>query len=372
MKHKDLILVTGGAGFIGSHLVDALITKGYSVRILDNLSAPTHNGKPPSWLNKKAEFIKGDVREKKDWVDALMGVSFVFHLASYMDYHLDFSKYFDTNAKSTALMYEIVVGNRLPVKKIIVASSQSPYGEGKYKCRKHGIFYAQSRSVDQLKKHEWEVCCPQDRTVAKILPELETDQLHPQIPYAVSKIASERLCLILGKTYSIPSVALRYSIVQGSRQSFRHFYSGALRDFSVRAIMGLPIVTQEDAMQIRDFVNVSDVVDAHLLVLHSKKADYQVFNVGSGKATKIIDLANTVCKVTGAKHSPVATREFRINSPRNSIMNIDKLKKLGYTPKRTLEDSVAEYVDWVRNYPEAISYLKNAYAKMYKEGILKR
>lgn len=372
MKHKDLILVTGGAGFIGSHLVDALIGKGYPVRILDNLSRPTHNRKVPSWLNTKAEFVKGDVRIKKDWVGALSRVSFVFHLASYMDYHMDFSKYFDTNVKSTALLYEIVAQFRLPIKKIIVASSQSPYGEGKYKCRKHGIFYAEPRSDAQLKKHQWDVVCPKDNRIAKILPEEETDELWPQIPYAVSKVASEKLCLTLGKTYEIPTVVLRYSIVQGSRQSFRHFYSGALRDFSVRAISGLPIVTQEDAKQIRDFVNIHDVVDAHILVLGSFKANYQVFNVGSGKATRVIDLANTVCYVAKAKHKPVATSEFRTNTPRNSVMNIDKLKKLGFLPKRNLEDSVRQYLDWVRSYPQAISYWKKSYAAMRKEGILKR
>lgn len=372
MSRKNAVLVTGGAGFIGSHLVDALIIKGYRVRVLDNLSRPTHDGKLPDWFNKKAEFIKGDVRKKKDWLAALKGISYVFHLASYMDYHLDFSKYFDTNTASTALLYEIVVQNKLPVKKIIVASSQSPYGEGKYLCAKHGIFYAEPRTEAQLTKHEWEVRCPKDNTIAKIMPEQESDELHPQIPYAISKAASEKLCLTLGKTFLIPTVALRYSIVQGSRQSFRHFYSGALRDFCVRALAGLPIVMQEDARQIRDYVNVHDVVDAHLIVLRNKKADYQVFNVGSGRNTRVIELAKTVCRITGSPSKLEPTGEFRINSPRNSMMNIAKLKKLGFAPKRSLENNVREYVDWVRGHPEALIYWKKTYGKMRKEGILKQ
>ena len=372
MKRKDLVLITGGAGFIGGHLVDALIGAGYQVRVLDNLSPPTHNDKLPDWFSKKAEFIKGDVRKKKDWHTALGGVNYVFHLASYMDYHLDFSKYFDTNVRSTALLYEVVIQKKLPIKKIIVASSQSPYGEGKYLCSKHGVFYAEPRTEAQLKMHQWNIICPKDNTFAKILPEIETDELHPQIPYAISKVASESLSLTLGKTYKIPTVALRYSIVQGSRQSFRHFYSGALRDFTTRALAGLPIVMQEDGEQIRDFVNVHDAVDAHLLVLKNKNADYKVFNVGSGKSTKVSELARTVCRVTGTTFAPEMAGEFRINSPRNCQMNVDKLQKLGWRQKRTLEDSVRQYVDWVRDYPETINYWQKTYENMRQENILKR
>lgn len=372
MKRKEVVLVTGGAGFIGSHLVDVLIIKGYKVRVLDNLSPPTHNGKLPSWFNKKAEFIRGDVRIKKDWITALKGVYYVIHLASYMDYHTDFSRYFDTNVRSTALMYEIIVQKKLPIKKIIIASSQSVYGEGKYLCAKHGVFYAEPRIESQLQKHLWEVKCPKDGKIAKILPEEETDEFRPQMPYAISKVASEKLCLTLGKIYKIPTVALRYSIVQGARQSFRHFYSGAIRDFCVRALANLPIIMQEDGMQIRDFVNVHDVIDAHLIVLRNKKADFQIFNVGMGKATKVIELAQTVCKVTGNDTKPVPTGEFRINSPRNSLMDISRLKKLGFKPKRTPEDGVKEYVDWVRNYPQALAYWKKTYGLMRKENILKK
>ena len=372
MKRRELVLVTGGAGFIGSHLVDALIGKGYRLRVLDNLSPPTHNGKLPDWFNKKAEFVKDDVRERKGWLKSLKGVNYVFHLASYMDYHLDFSKYFDTNVGSTALLYETIIKYKLPVKKIIVASSQSIYGEGKYLCAKHGVFYAEPRPKTQLSKNQWEIRCPKDGTIAKILPEEEGDEFRPQIPYAISKVASEKLCLTLGKTYKIPTVALRYSIVQGSRQSFRHFYSGALRDFSIRALAGLPIVMQEDGQQIRDFVNVHDVVDAHLLALQNKNADYEVFNVGSGKDTKVNELARTVCETAGVSFQSEMLGEFRINSPRHSKMNVDKLKALGWTPKRTLEDSVHEYVEWVRGYPQAISYWKKTYETIRKENILKR
>ncbi len=372
MSSNEVVLVTGGAGFIGGHLVDKLLKKGYRVRVLDNLSKPTHDGRLPEWFNDKAEFIKGDVSRKDDWAKALKGVDYVFHLAAYMDYHLDFSKYFDINTRSTALLYEIIVQKKLPVKKIIVASSQSLYGEGKYKCPRHGIFYAGPRADEQLKQHKWEILCPIDGLAAQILPEDESDEQHPQIPYGISKAASENLSLALGKTYQIPTVALRYSIVQGSRQSFRHFYSGALRDFSIRALSGLPIRMQEDGQQIRDFVNVHDAVDAHLLVLKNPAADYQVLNVGSGADTKVIDLAKNVCDFAGVSFKPELPGEFRINSPRNSKMNISKLKELGWMPKRKLEDSIQEYIEWVRTHPEALQYLNKTYKQMHKENILRQ
>lgn len=383
---KELVLVTGGAGFIGSHLVDALLEVGYTVRVLDNLAPPTHNGKLPDWFKadarsalrprgvgvKKFEFIKGDVRNKKDWEKALIGVRKVFHLAAYMDYHPDFSTYFDTNARSTALLYEVIVEKKLPVKKIIVASSQSLYGEGRYRCLKHGVFYAEPRPESRLRRHQWEVLCPKDRKPAKPMPELESDELRPAIPYGISKWASEKTAITLGKIYQIPSVALRYSIVQGSRQSFRHFYSGALRDFCVRALAGQSMIMQEDSRQIRDFVNVHDVVDAHLKVLNDPRADYQVFNVGSGSQTKVRDLAKMVCVIAGVKFRPVLPGLFRINAPRNSIMDVSKLRRLGWRPKRKLSESIQEFMEWVKNYPEAIKYLQKSLKDSEKKEILRK
>ncbi len=224
-KGKGLVLVAGGAGFIGSHLVDALILRGYRVRVLDNLCRPSHNGKLPEWFNKKAEFVKGDVREKKDWEKALRGASHVFHLAAYMDYHLDFSAYVDTNTKSAALLYEVIVEKKLPVKKVILASSQAVYGEGKYECPRHGEVYALPRDEKQLREKNWECQCWCGKKFSAILPEKEDDALLPGNPYGISKMMLEKLALNLGKAYDIPTVLVRYSIVHGPRQSFRHFYS---------------------------------------------------------------------------------------------------------------------------------------------------
>jgi dTDP-L-rhamnose 4-epimerase len=365
-------LVTGGAGFIGSHLVDALIEKGYAVRVLDNLAPPTHDGKLPPWFNPEAEFIRGDTRIKRDWEHALDGVKFVFHLAGYMDMFRDFSTYFTTNVAGTALMYEVIVEKKLPVEKIIAASSQSVYGEGKYFCPEHeNIIYPDFRGYESLRNKNWEINCPYDGSNMRPLSEKEDDTLKPISPYGASKVALEHTIFTLGKMYGIPSVALRYSIVQGARQSFRQFYSGALRAYVVAGLAGMPITTHEDGEQLRDFVNVKDAVNAHLAALESNNSDFQAFNVGSGRPVRLRELARTVAKVLGLK--PEAARssgQFRWATARHSLMDVKKLEGLGWKASKTLEDSVREYATWVLNYPEAKKYLDETIAKMKKEEML--
>lgn len=371
MSSKGLVLVTGGAGFIGSHLVDGLISAGYKVRALDSLNPPTHNEKLPEWFNKKAEFIRGDVRDKKTLEKALRGVDYVFHMAAYMDFLPDFSTYLTTNTASTALLYEVIVEKKFPVKKIIITSSQSVYGEGRYVCKEHGEIYLKHRGEAQLKKHDWEMRCPSDGSIVEPLPENESDILSPQIPYGISKLAAEQLGFVLGKIYKIPTVAVRYSIVHGIRQSFRHFYSGALRSFAVQALSGKPLTIHEDGKQIRDFVNVKDVTSAHLLLLEDQRADYEAFNIGSGQITTVLDVAKLVAKEAGIKFAPKLTNEYRLNTPRHQMMNIAKLKALGWKPKYSLADNVKEYVQWVRSYPEAIKYFRLSDKLLKKAKIIK-
>lgn len=367
----ELVLVTGGAGFIGGHLVDALLTEGYRVRVLDSLASPTHNGTLPEWFNKKAEFQHGDVRSKEDWVKALNGVSFVFHLAAYMDFHPDFSTYIDTNAKSVALMYEVIVEKKLPVKKVVVASSQSVYGEGMYHCAKHGLVHPLPRNEAQLKVGNWEMKCPIDGSPLTPVAQKETDTLCPTIPYGISKKAAEELLFCLGRLYGIPSVALRYTIVHGARQSFRHFYSGALRQIAVMALAGQPLELHEDGGQIRDYVNVHDVVDAHFVVLTNPQADFEAFNVGSGHATKVRELAEVIAKEAGV--SPVIKTPglYRLGAPRHSPSDNSKLKKLGWTPTRTLADGVREYIAWIRQFPEAKKFLADTLRMMREKKLLR-
>jgi len=370
-KEKELVLVTGGAGFIGGHLVDALIKDGYRVRVLDNLALPVHNGRLPEWFNKKAEFSKGDVCNKKDWVKALKGVSYVFHLAAYMDFHLDFSAYFSINTTSTALLYEVIKEKSLPVKKIIIASSQAVYGEGRSRCLRHGIIYPHLRTEAQLKKGDWETRCPYDKNILRPLAEKETDLLFPAIPYGISKKTAEEIVFSLGRLYKIPSVALRYSIVLGPRQSFRHFYSGALRTFSILALQNKPLIIHEDGKQLRDYVDIRDVVLALLVVLGDRRADFEAFNVGSGSPVSVFELGRIVTKLAGANFRSTIGL-YRVGTPRHSIMDIDKLKKLDWKPRYTLEDSVREYLIWIKNHPEAKKFFEKTIKTMKQGGLLKQ
>lgn len=366
------ILVTGGAGFIGSYVVDELLKAGYKVRVLDNLGPPTHNGTLPEWFNKGAEFVKGDVRNKDDWRKALMGIDAVIHLASYMDYHLDFSTYIRTNIESVALLFECIVEDKLPIKKIIAASSQSVYGQGKYQCKTHGTIDPPLRSEAQLAARQWEVACPRCNQPITPLPEKENDELDPQIPYAISKFASEKLLFNLGRKYNIPSVALRYSIVIGPHQSFRHFYSGALRSFAVDVLNDQPIQMNEDGGQTHDFVNVKDVARAHLTVLTNPSADFEYFNVGSGESTRVIDLARMVAEEAGVAFNPSLNNRYRVGNIRYTPMNIEKLRALGWEPKYTVRDAVRDYLQWVRQFPGLKEFLAESYRLAEADGSLKK
>ena len=344
---KGKILITGGAGFIGSHTADALAKKGYKIRILDNLEPPVHAGQWPNYaLGKGYELIRGDVSKKSCLKEALKGVSYVYHFAAYQDQRPDFSKFFITNTVSAALLYEIIVEENLPVKKIILASSQFVYGDGCYYCfpGKKNIFYPELRTLKQLENKQWNILCP-NRKPAKFIPFKESQLLNPTNSYGLSKAALENLALRLGKTYNIPTVILRYSIVQGSRQSPHNLYSGALRIFITQALAAKPITVYEDGNQLRDFVNIKDVVRANLLVLKNPKADFEIFNVGGGKGYKILDFAKMVKEITKCP-SPVVIGGFRRTDTRHAISDISKIKKLGWSPKHTPKDSIEEYLSW--------------------------
>src|SRR5574341_832590 len=271
------ILVTGGAGFIGSHTVDLLLQGGHRVRLLDNLTPPVHSdGRVPAYVQREAEFIRGDVRDRGAWERALQNIDVVFHLAAYQDYLPDFSKFFHVNTVGTALLYEIIVEKKMPIKKIIVASSQSTYGEGKYECVTDGVQYPAPRPVDQLMRRDWEPHCPVCGHAMKPILTDESRQ-NPHNQYALSKYTQEMIALNLGKRYGIPSVCLRYSITQGTRQSFRNAYSGVLRIFTMRLLSNQPPVCYEDGKQLRDYVSVHDAARANVLVMEDARADFQAF-----------------------------------------------------------------------------------------------
>ncbi|MFN0056548.1 MAG: NAD-dependent epimerase/dehydratase family protein [Planctomycetales bacterium] len=344
---SETVLITGGAGFIGSHTADALAARGYRIRILDNLQGEVHGGKWPKYLSSDYEKIKGDVRDKAAWEKALAGVSAVYHLAAYQDQRLDFSRFFTTNAVSTALLYECLVEQQLSVRNVILASSHFVYGDGEYSYRAGGgwkTYYPPLRTLEQFENGEWEVRGPRGQP-AQHIPFRETQPVFPTNSYGLSKYTLELAALRLGQTYAIPTVALRYSIVQGERQSPRNLYSGAMRIFVSQALSGVPITVYEDGLARRDFVNIRDVVAANVLALTDRRMDHQVFNVGAGRAYTVLQFARAVQRLTGTE-SQIVLGGFRRTDTRHAVSDVTRLKRLGWKPQYTIDDSIRSYADW--------------------------
>lgn len=374
------VLVAGGAGFIGSHTVDGLLAAGHDVRILGNFQAPVHPKGRPDYIPADVEVVEGDVRVKADWERSLAGVDAVYHMAAYQDYLPDFSTFFHVNAVGTALLYEVAVERKLPLTKVIVASSQAVYGEGKHRCvnddhpsreRNEAIYYPDMRSEAQLTAGDWEHHCLD--CGQELVPQ-PTDEavVNPQSQYALSKYAQEQLALNLGKRYRIPTVVMRYSIVQGPRQSFFNAYSGACRVFCLSYHFGRAPIVYEDGRQLRDFVNIEDVVAANLLVLNEPEADYEALNVGGGKAYTVWELAETVRKVFGSEVRPRIDGQYRFGDTRHIISDVTKLRRLGWEPRFPPEKSVRDYVEWLRAEADVEDVLDAAERTMKKLGVIRR
>ena len=369
LKYKN-ILVTGGAGFIGSHTVDALLKRGYRVRILDNLQRRVHPNGKPDYLPKEAEFIKGDVANRGDLLKSLQNIDAVFHLAAYQDYMNDFSHFVHSNTESTALMFELILEHKLPVKKIVFASSQSVSGDGKWKCDQHGEFWAEKRLVGQLEKGEWEIKCPKCNNNAKNVLMTE-DVVRPITTYAVSKYATELLADVLGKKCGIPTVCLRYTYVQGPRNSIYNAYSGIARVTAMRIMNDKKPILFEDGMGLRDYVNVADVVRANLIVLEDDRANGEVFFVGGGKAYTAIEFVKTMLKVFNSNLGYEIPGIFRIGDTRSTVSSIEKLKKLGWQPKVSLEETLKGYKEWLETLERIEDRSDEAMDKMEKQGVMK-
>lgn len=367
------VLITGGAGFIGSHTADELLQAGYEVRLLDNLTPPVHDGSGrwPRWLPPEAEKLLGDVRNAEDWRRALQGVDYVVHLAAYQDLLPDFSQFFHVNSVGTALLYEILVADRLPIRKVVVASSQFVYGEGRYQCERDGEVFPDGRDPQRLAKGLWEPVCPQCGGPIQPLPLLEK-HANPKNQYSISKYSQELMALALGRNYGIPSVVLRYSIVQGARQSYRNAYSGVLRVFTLSNLAGRAAPVFEDGRQLRDYVNVADVARANRLMLKCEEANFEVFNVGGGRGYTVLEFAQMVAEVTGAKVAPQLTGEYRVGDTRHSVSDISKLRRLGWQPTKTPRDSVAEYVAWIRGEKLHRDYAREALETLRRVGALRK
>ena len=364
-------LITGGAGFIGSHTADLLAQQGHSIRILDSLEPPVHpQRKKPAYLSNDFDFVHGSVSDKQALRSALSGIDTVFHLAAYQDYLTDFSKFAHVNDFGTALLYEVIINERLPVKKVVVASSQAVYGEGKYECPQHGVQYPSPRPLPQLTRRDWDIKCPVCQEPMRSLP---TDEsvVNPNNQYAVSKYCQELYALKLGERYDIPTVLLRYSITQGPRQSFFNAYSGILRTFSLQLLNGRSPTIYEDGQQLRDYVHVSDVARANLLVMEKDAANYRAFNVGGGAVATVLEYARLLISQTRRTTEPTIGGQFRWGDVRHIRSDTTALNSLGWKPAKTLAETAADYLAWVQSQPEAVDTSAHAAAVMRQMGVIR-
>jgi dTDP-L-rhamnose 4-epimerase len=365
------VLVTGGAGFIGSHTVDGLLQRGYQVTVLDALEPPVHATRErPEYLPPDAELIVGDVRSRDDWLKALRGVQAVIHLAAYQDYRLDFSKFSNVNGTGTALLYELLVEQHLPIERVVIASSQAVYGEGGYTCTEHGALFPGPRPLAQLEAARWDTLCP--RCGREMAPRW-TDEtvVQPQNQYAISKYTQELYAFTLGRLHKIPTVAARYSIVHGPRQSPRNAYSGVLRIFSTCLLGGTSPAIYEDGAQLRDYIPIQDVVAANILLLEHPDAVGRAFNVGGGQALTVLEYFHMLKRLTGSNTTPTIPRLFRLGDVRHILSDITALKQLGWAPKTPLEETAAQYLAWLSTQRVTATSVQEALNRMREAGILR-
>jgi dTDP-L-rhamnose 4-epimerase len=348
------ILVTGGAGFIGSHLVDALVEKGHEVRILDSLVEQVHGGKVPEHLNKDAEFIKADICDAEAVSKALNGIDVIYHQAAEVGVGqsmYEIVRYVKANDLGTAVLLEEIINRPGQFRKLVVASSMSIYGEGAYFCEKcDEKVYPQLRSNEQLKAHDWEVKCEKCGSEVKAVGTTEEKPLFPTSVYAVTKQDQEQYCLSVGRAYKIPAVALRYFNVYGTRQALSNPYTGVCAIFSSRLMNDERPLIFEDGEQSRDFVHVSDIVQANLLALETDKADYQAINIGTGRSISVKEIAQMLAKGLGKDIEPEMVGKYREGDIRHCVSDISKAQGLlSFQPKVNLEDGLKALLDWVKD-----------------------
>ena len=365
------ILVTGGAGFIGSHTCDRLLALGHDVIVLDALTKPVHRDGRPAYLSPGADFYQGDTRNRDLLTNLLRRVDAVYHFAAYQDYLPDFSQFSDVNVVSTALLYEIIVAERLDLARVVVASSQSAMGEGLYRCPADGEQLPGMRPQRAIAAGQWDIPCPQCGGPLDMQPTPERVS-NPQNAYGMSKLAQEMVAVNLGRRYDIPTVALRYSIVQGPRQSVYNAYSGACRIFCLSYLLGVPPILYEDGGAVRDYVNIDDVVDANVLVLTDDRAAGRVFNVGGGEAVTTREFSDIVMRQYGSDQPGQVTGEYRFGDTRHILSDIGALRELGWVPRRAPAESVAAYAKWLDGMDGLDQVLAEANARMRALGVVRK
>lgn len=372
------VLVTGGAGFIGSHLVDALVERGEVVRVLDSLDPQVHpGGAIPSYTQAhldsgRIELHVGDVRDRRAWKEALQGVNVVFHKAAATGIGqsmYEMTRFVEVNSQGTALLLEHLVNESHQVEKLIVASSMCIYGEGAAACSSCGPFYPELRTEDQLRSGNFEIICPTcgDTAHPTLMP--ESKPASPTSVYAITKRDQEELCLTIGGAYGIPTVAFRYFNVYGTRQSLSNPYTGVSAIFSSCLLNDNPPLIFEDGDQTRDFVHVSDVVNVNLLALDCPDATGRAFNIGTGQATSLTQLANLIAKSMEKDIAPDITGKYRAGDIRHGTADIQQARDvLGFEPCVFINEGVKDLVAWV-NLQEAEDRVAAATKELEDKGL---
>ncbi|MBJ7221597.1 MULTISPECIES: NAD-dependent epimerase/dehydratase family protein [unclassified Brenneria] len=371
------VLISGGAGFIGSNLALALIKKGWNVTVLDNLSPQIHGDHSPLYesIKDKVTFIHGDVRSKDDWQKALKGQNCVVHLAAETgtgQSMYQIQQYTDVNVGGTGIFLDLLANEPHEVSKIVVASSRAIYGEGRYACDECGEVYPESRHADDMEKGDFEVKCPVCARNVEMLTTHEDSKIHPSSIYGITKQTQEQLVLAAGKALNIPAVAFRYQNVYGPGQSLSNPYTGILSIFSTRIRNGNDIFIFEDGKESRDFVYIDDVVNATIAGIENPVAAGHVFNVGAGVSTSVTHVANTLVQAYGSTAAVKTTGNFRVGDIRHNIADLNKIKAvLDFTPSVSFEQGIRKFVDWVMTQETQVDSYETSIQEMKEKGLYK-
>jgi dTDP-L-rhamnose 4-epimerase len=345
------VLITGGAGFVGSHTADALIERGHTIVIFDNLSPQVHAKGMPDYLSDDAEFVRGDVRDLESLKRAVLGVDVIYHFAAAVGVGqsmYQIADYTAVNNQGTANLLQAILDTGSSPEKLIIASSMSIYGEGEYFCEKCGEVAPPLRPASQLKRKQWEAICQNCGTRLVPLPTGESKPLHCSSIYALSKKDQEEMVLLFGRTYNIPAVALRYFNIYGTRQALSNPYTGVAAIFASRLMSGKPPIIFEDGKQMRDFVSVHDIVQANLLAMESNAADGMALNVGSGESVTVHDIARELGVAMDVKIPSELTGKYRAGDIRHCFADISQIREvLGYNPQVSLKQGLKELVGWL-------------------------
>jgi dTDP-L-rhamnose 4-epimerase len=371
MTHQRRALVTGGAGLIGSHLTDLLVREGWSVRILDNLEPQTHRDGKPAWINPQAQFVAGDLTDRATIRAAMTDIDVIFHQGAYGGYMPEIAKYVHVNSFGTAQMLEVIREDNLPVRKIVVASSQAVYSEGAGTCPKHGLVFPPVRPIEQLRRADWTVHCPLCGLPTQSAPTPEEAPIGGETVYGLTKVDQEKLVLLWGNQTGIPTVALRYSCTYGPRQSIFNPYTGVIAIFCTRLLNGLAPVLYEDGEQTRDFSFVEDIARANLLAAEGDGLDGLPVNVGSGRGVTVREVAEQIAEALGIQIPPEIRGEFRPGEMRHLTSGTARIRDaVGYMPQTDLASGIGRYLEWIRGQANVKDYFTEAAQLLKSKGLV--